>query len=318
MKHTELDLTDKYFPVLDEGFCSLVDHMGSDEAIARSARCSYGKGTKSVSDDRGLIRTLMREKHMSPFEMGEIVFHIGMPIFCSRQMVRHRTHSMNEVSARYSVIQTVFYTPDEERHKLQSTSSKQGSHQNNISEAAYDQIRWVRDEGRAVAKELYENCLDAGLTREIARIDLPLSTYTYFYWKMDVRNLLGLLEQRLDSHAQEEIREYAKVMAGIVKELFPLTWEAFEDYRLNSMTFSIAEREALCILVGEHKCSEKEILDVCLRLNMSKRESEQFMWKYYDIFDGEQWVKRGEYLKPDYELDIENAKDFSHYESRVK
>jgi thymidylate synthase (FAD) len=243
-----IEFKNKYFPVLDHGFCAMVDYMGDDQAIVRAARCSYGAGTKSVSDDRGLIRTLMREVHTSPFEMCEVVLHVGLPIFVARQWIRHRTASLNEYSGRYSVMPSLYYTPNDNRHQVQHAQNKQGSGPVCIDADTQVTLSEQRDALRADATNHYHQCLEANLARELSRIDLPLSTYTYWYWKIDLKNLLHFLRLRLDQHAQWEIQQYAKVIAGLVSKWVPLTWEAFVDYQLCSATFSRQELEILKIL----------------------------------------------------------------------
>jgi len=278
-------LKDKYFPVLDNGFCAVVDWMGNDAAIARAARCSYGQGTKKVSDDRGLIRTLMRDMHTSPFEMCEVVLHVGLPIFVARQWVRHRTASLNEYSGRYSVMPQIFYTPDKNRHQTQDQSNKQGSTDQLVSK--YDQSRIDSGRGRArnTSVDLYQTCLRADLSRELARIDLPLSTYTYWYWKIDLKNLLHFLRLRLDTHAQWEIREYAKVIAGMVQHWLPITWEAFDDYVLNGTSFSRQEQIVLLDVLrmvdfNLSDRTDRELIEMnCRDLGMSVRETKAFFSK---------------------------------------
>lgn len=316
MTNTIQHLEGKYFPVLDHGFCAVVDSMGNDKAIARAARCSYGKGTKTISDDRGLIRTLMRNSHSSPLEMCELVLHIGMPLFVSRQFVRHRTCSMNEMSARYSVVPMKFYTPERSRVKTQSQINKQGSNDQLICNKDYNSIDVDRDIAREAAVELYENSLSADMTRELARIDLPLSTYTYMYWKMDLKNLLHFLRLRLDTHAQWEIQEYARVIAGIVKEWLPITWEAFDDYILSGVSFSNQEQAVLLGLINydpyqnfsldDRQCHD-EIIQECQDLGMSLRETTGFLTKLECM---------GKQFTDNIQLDLSTAKTAEHYSDR--
>lgn len=240
---TRDDLLFKYgvpSKVLDHGFVRLVDLMGDDASIVRAARVSYSKGTRKLREDRGLLRYLISHKHTSPLEMVEMVVHVKLPIFVERQWVRHRTASMNEVSGRYSELPEEFYIPEAEQVCKQSTANKQG--RSEVVEAPI--AKGFRVEGERHNHEsfsLYQKSLEAGIARETARIHLPLSTYTEKYWKIDGNNLLHFLNLRLDEDAQWEIRQYADVLACIVREWLPLTWEAFEDYTLKACTFSRME-----------------------------------------------------------------------------
>jgi thymidylate synthase (FAD) len=237
-----------YFPVLDHGFVSLVDYMGSDEDVERAARVSYGYGTRKRSATRGLVRYLRRHRHTTPSEMVEFKFHCAMPMFIARQWIRHRTASVNEYSGRYSLMPLLFYRPDAPQFALQSDANRQGR-----SDAAAVDVweeavrRW--DHLRREASETYEWLLEEDLARELARIDLPLSTYTQWYWKIDLHNLLHFLSLRADPHAQWEIREYARVMAGMVKRVAPLSFEAWLDYDLGGSPMSRAELTALSRLL---------------------------------------------------------------------
>ena len=237
-------------PVLDHGFIRVVDYMGDDGAIVQAARVSYGRGTRRVSDDRGLIRYLMRHRHTSPFEMCEIKLHIKLPIFVARQWIRHRTANVNEYSARYSILDREFYIPSIEVIAEQSKSNRQGRGDQIPSEQArqvqallygdahqvYDHYEELLNEGSK--KEPIDEG-KTGLARELARINLSLNYYTQWYWKIDLHNLLHFLSLRADSHAQYEIRVYAEaVLEKIVKPWVPLTYEAFCDYRLNSHMLS--------------------------------------------------------------------------------
>lgn len=309
-------LENQYFPVLDHGFCAVVDHMGDDHSIARAARCSYGEGTKKTSNDRGLIRTLMRDKHTSPFEMCELVLHVGMPIFVARQWVRHRTASLNEYSGRYSVMPMLFYTPTPERHQTQDQSNKQGSSPVTLDLKQQAMVSYGRSETRDSAVRGYQDCLGVDLSRELARIDLPLSTYTYWYWKIDLKNLLGFLSLRLDQHAQWEIQQYAKVIAGIVKEWLPMTWEAFDDYALNGISFSRQEQAILLNIINTVDFSLLDQLDCanievqCKDLNMSVRETDSFFEKVSHLGGG-QFVDT-------VDLDLSTAKTPEFYEQQIK
>ena len=243
-------------PVLDRGFVRVIDYMGDDAAIVQAARVSYGRGTKKVSDDRGLINYLMRMRHTSPFEMCELKVHVKLPIFVARQWIRHRTANVNEYSARYSVLDDEFYVPAPEHLASQSDANRQGRDQ--VLGAA--QADAVRDTIRTTAERAYADYLAllnrdaageaidperAGLARELARIVLPLNTYTEWYWKTDLHNLLHFIALRADPHAQYEIRAYAKVLLDVVRRWVPLSCAAFENYRLNAAELS---GQALAVL----------------------------------------------------------------------
>lgn len=241
----------KRYPVLDKGFVGLVDYMGGDAAIVQAARVSYGKGTKSVSDDSGLIRYLMRHRHTTPFEMVELKFVASMPIYVARQWVRHRTANINEYSARYSEMPEKFDIPELERINPQSTTNKQGR-EGALPDGVTSDFRSSVESVSKMAYAEYQKGLQAGIARETARIVLPLNTYTEWYWKIDLHNLFHFLSLRLDKHAQLEIRQYAEVMAQITKMVVPIAYKAFEDYVLNGTSFSGLEQNALSyILAGK-------------------------------------------------------------------
>jgi len=253
------EILGEYFPVLDHGFVSLVDYMGSDEDIERAARVSYGFGTRKVSHTRGLVRYLRRHRHTTPSEMVEFKFHCAMPMFVARQWIRHRTASVNELSARYSLMPLLFYTPKMEQFALQSRSNKQGREEG-APEEVYQQAveRWERM--RSEAGDAYGWLLEEDVAREIARIDLPVSTYTQWYWKIDLHNLLHFLSLRVDPRAQWEIQQFARVIAGMVKRVAPLSYEAWVDYDLEARPLTRVEREALSRLVegGEDGLTARE------------------------------------------------------------
>ena len=252
------------FGVLNRGFVRLVDSMGSDAAIVQAARVSYGKGTKKTREDRALIRYLMRHRHNSPFEMCELKLHVKLPIFVARQWVRHRTASLNEYSARYSEMSEEFYVPNEPGKALfpeeearlgkQSQENRQGRSEDETftikqDEGSHLPTRRLKDRAHN-AFTFYRELLKQGVTRELARITLPLSTYTEFYWKANLHNMFHFLELRMDSHAQEEIRLYAEtIFEKIVRPLFPQASEAFKDYRLESLDLSRGEAALLRALV---------------------------------------------------------------------
>lgn len=236
------ELINHEIQVLDHGFIRLVDYMGSDSDICTAARVSYAKGTKSVSDDISLIRRLMRDSHTSPFEMAEMVFHVKVPIDTIRQWDRHRTASKNEISARYSEMEMEFERPNQWR--LQSTVNKQGS-EGTLSDSMALSVHDADNHLLKISEETYKSKLQLGIAREQARKMLPLALYTEMIWKCDLHNILHFLELRLDKTAQLEIRQYAEAMAFFVKQLFPYTWEAFEDYVLYAIKLSKHEQIAL-------------------------------------------------------------------------
>jgi thymidylate synthase (FAD) len=240
-------LLDQEIRVLDQGFVRLVDYMGGDERIVASARVSYGKGTKTVREDRALIEYLVRHKHTSPLEQVVLTLHVKLPIFVARQWIRHRTARLNEISGRYSVMKDEFYLPSEETLRTQGTVNKQGRSEESVSPEDAAVIVRSLQEGQAEAYARYQAMLSKDLAREVARIALPLSLYTEWYWQMDLHNLLHFLKLRLDAHAQWEIRQYAQVIARIVKAVAPLAWGAFEKYELSQVTLS---RESLAWLKG--------------------------------------------------------------------
>jgi thymidylate synthase (FAD) len=230
-------------PVLDQGFVRVIDYMGDDGAIVQAARVSYGRGTRRVSDDRGLINYLMRMRHTSPFEMCELKLHVKLPIFVARQWIRHRTASVNEYSARYSVLEDAFYAPAAEHLAVQSSANRQGRGDVlDDAEAAAVQATIAANAAEAYQRYvelLNEDALERpGLARELARMVLPLNAYTQWYWKTDLHNLLHFIALRADPHAQYEIRAYAEVLRDVVRRWVPLTAAAFEDYRLDGAELS--------------------------------------------------------------------------------
>ena len=238
------------FPVLDDGFVALVDCMGDDGSVVQAARVSYGEGTRKVSDDRQLIRYLMRHAHTTPFEMAELKFVVRVPMDCWRQWIRHRTASVNEYSTRYSLaIDSMQGTADDE-WRTQAASNRQGS-AGLVAAAEGQRLTEAERDLQGLARKVYEERLAAGIAREQARKDLPLSTYTEAYWKIDLHNLLHFLALRMDSHAQLEIRRYAETIGReIVAPLFPLVWEAFLDYRVEAMRLTRLDREVIGRLVA--------------------------------------------------------------------
>lgn len=238
-------LLDVEHPVLDHGFVRLVDYLGGDQRIVQSARVSYGDGTKGFRKDEGLIRYLLRNEHTSPFEQVILTFHVKLPIFVARQWVRHRTARLNEISGRYSIISHEYYVPDEAVIARQSRDNKQGREPEPVSpeEAAEVRTRLIRAASDAFAR--YDELLDSGIARELARVGLPLSTYTEWYWQIDLHNLFHFLKLRLDPHAQYEIRAYGEVMFQIARAVAPIACEAFAEYILGSHRFASAELATL-------------------------------------------------------------------------
>ncbi|HOK00269.1 MAG TPA: FAD-dependent thymidylate synthase [Termitinemataceae bacterium] len=234
-------ILDKEFPVLDKGFVRLVDYLGSDERVVQAARVSYGAGTKTYREDAALIDYLLRNEHTSPFEQVVLTFHIKLPIFVARQMVRHRTARLNEISGRYSVMKDDFYVPALEDIALQSTDNKQGRMAEPVDPDTGRFIQEQLEAGQRQAYQQYQNLLEQGLARELARINLPLSLYTEWYWQMDLHNLFHFLKLRLDPHAQKEIRAYAQVMFDIARTVAPRCCESFERHILGGVRFSREE-----------------------------------------------------------------------------
>jgi thymidylate synthase (FAD) len=252
-KSDALDLIlGRTFAVLDDGFVRVIDYMGNDDAIVQAARISYGKGTKRVSEDRGLIRYLMRHRHTTPFEMCEIKLHVRVPMDCWRQWIRHRTANVNEYSTRYSEAIEATQKTNTGEWRLQSQANRQGS--TGFAPASVGEVLTAREtELHELARAVYLERLQHDVAREQARKDLPLSTYTEAYWKVDLHNLLHFLSLRMDAHAQLEIRQFAEVIGNeIVSKWCPLVWEAFRDFRLTSASFSGIEFEILRAVLGNN------------------------------------------------------------------
>jgi len=243
------------FAVLDHGFIRVIDYMGDEAAIVQAARVSYGKGTRIAKEDRGLLRYLMRHRHSTPFEMCEIKLHVKLPIFVARQWIRHRTANVNEYSARYSILAREFYVPDIPDIAKQSTTNKQGR-ADGTDDMRPEAVQEIIREGANRAFDAYDLLVaddepdDIGLARELARIVTPMSTYTEWYWKVDLHNLLHFLSLRADPHAQKEIRVYAELICNLVETWLPNVWEAFVDYRMEACTFSRQEMALINKLVS--------------------------------------------------------------------
>ena len=242
-------LIDQTIPVLDKGFVRLVDYMGGDDRIVQSARVSYGAGTKTYREDRGLIHYLMKNAHSSPFEQVQLTFHAKMPVFVARQWVRHRTARLNEISGRYSVMKDEFFVPAPDAIRFQSKSNKQGRSDEPLPEPESQAILQELQADQAQLYSHYQSMIEKNVAREIARTNLPLSLYTEWYWNIDLHNLFHFLRLRLDPHAQQEIRVYAEAMAACAKAVAPLAYEAFEEHVLGSVTFSRAECIALAAML---------------------------------------------------------------------
>ena len=245
------DILDREFPVLDKGFVRLVDYLGGDERVVQSARVSYGQGTKSYREDAGLIDYLLRNSHTSPFEQVVLTFHVKLPIFVARQWVRHRTARLNEVSGRYSVLKDDFYVPAAGDIAEQSSDNKQGRSAESLESEAAEKIRSAFAEGQKSAYAAYSSLVEEGIARELARINLPLSLYTEWYWQIDLHNLFNFLKLRLDAHAQKEIRLYAKVLFEIAAKVAPRCCESFRRHILNGVQFSGEELAELRKRLGE-------------------------------------------------------------------
>jgi thymidylate synthase (FAD) len=277
-------------PVLDHGFVRLVDYMGDDAAIVQAARVSYGKGTRTARNDRGLIRYLMRHRHSTPFEMCELKLHVKLPIFVARQWIRHRTANVNEYSARYSILDREFYIPAPEQLAAQSTTNRQGRDAVLSPEESAHVLELLRRDA-AQTYETYAYLLNddgdgepadpgrAMLARELARMNLSINYYTQWYWKIDLHNLLHFLSLRMDAHAQYEIRVYGEVIGEMVAAWVPTTWEAFSDFRLGGGFFSreelellsrVVDVEALAALLVDSGLSAREKRELGARLGLEK------------------------------------------------
>ena len=259
--------------VLDHGFVRVIDYMGDDAAICQAARVSYGRGTKSVSNDEGLIRYLMRHWHSTPFEMCEIKLHVKLPVFVARQWIRHRTANVNEYSARYSILDREFYIPARDDLAAQSTTNNQGRGAVLSDEEAARVLRLLHEDAMRCYDHYEEMISDEGqqgLARELARMNLPANIYTQWYWKVDLHNLLHFLRLRADAHAQYEIRVYAEAICAIVADWVPAAYRAFEDYRMGGTTLSATALECVRrMLKGEEVTQENS--------GMSKGEWREFV-----------------------------------------
>ena len=276
-------VVDQFYKILDHGFVRVIDYMGSDSAIVQAARVSYGSGTKTLREDRGLIRYLMKHKHTSPFEMCEIKFHLKMPLFVARQWIRHRTANLNECSARYSVLPKEFYIPEPALVSKQSSDNKQGRGEPLNEMEAQKVIESLVHDSEA-CYNTYQSLINSteegitideskeGIARELGRINLTLNYYTELYWKIDLHNLLHFLNLRMHPHAQYEIRVYADKIFELIKEWCPLTIEAFEEFILNGVNFSVGQiRFIKALIEGKNPLPEE--------VNLSKREHQEVLDK---------------------------------------
>ena len=314
------DIPSDAIKCLDKGFVRLVDSMGGDDAIVQAARVSYGKGTSKVSQDRGLIRYLMRHRHSTPFEIVEFKFHCKMPIFVARQWVRHRTANINEYSLRYSEARDEFYYPDPENIQFQSALNKQGR----MGEVPEDLKQKVKDYFKEISERsfaIYAELNEAGIARELARSVLPVNLYTEWYWKNDLHNLLHFIGLRSDSHAQYEIRVFSDAMAESVKAVAPFAWEAYQDYVVQGMRFSRVEQSLL-----EQTLPERVIDDInedvayqltaTLHSNKPRDEADLYpLYKNQGGSDSEQDFK----LKWDSgEIEIGNVRELREFKLKLE
>lgn len=325
------EILDLYFPVLDHGFIALVDYMGDDQAIVDAATTSYGLGTKRVTEDRGLERYLYRHRHTTPMEMVELKFHCKMPVFVARQWIRHRTANVNEYSGRYSLMPMQFYSPKREQVATQSKANKQGRSDNLLQIDEYGAFMGDLEEMRALAEQNYTKFIkEYDVAREVARLDLPLSLYTEWYWKIDAHNLTHFLGQRCHHHAQWEVRQYANLMAGMLKRCCPNLFEAWVDYHPNigAVTFS---RQEVALLREMIHTMELEVQSDGVREaalwtapervsqgqmqvhGLSKREAQAFL----DIFDPAK-PPPGFGIEAATELDLSTAKPAEYFAEETK
>ena len=279
--HTLEEILFEPIPVLDHGFVRVIDYMGDDAAVVQAARVSYGKGTKKISDDAGLINYLLRHRHTTPFEMCEIKYHVKLPIFVARQWIRHRTANVNEYSARYSVLDREFYVPEEDHLAAQSSSNRQGRGNILLGKEAKRVLDILREDAQMTYDHYIEmlneseegNIIDVskeGLARELARMNLTLSTYTQWYWKTDLHNLLNFLSLRADTHAQYEIRVYADAMMETLRRWCPITFQSFRDHRVDGVTLSGKAIKVVRKLISGVHINQEES-------GMSKREWRELM-----------------------------------------
>ncbi len=314
------DLPKDAIKCLDKGFVRLVDSMGGDDAIVQSARVSYGKGTSKLSQDRGLIRYLMRHRHTTPFEMVEFKFHCKMPIFVARQWVRHRTANINEYSLRYSEARDEFYYPDPDHIEFQSSINKQGR----MGEVDSDLKKKVQNYFKEISErsfEIYSELNEAGVARELARAILPVNLYTEWYWKNDLHNLLHFIGLRSDGHAQYEIRIFSDAMASFVKEVAPFAWEAYQDYVVKGMRFSKIEQSIL-----ERKLPERVIVDIqediayqlTASLHANKPRSEKDLYSLYKEQGGSDSQEDFDLKWASGEIEVGNVRELREFKIKIE
>ena len=305
---------------LDKGFVRLVDSMGGDDAIVQSARVSYGKGTSKVSQDRGLIRYLMRHRHTTPFEMVEFKFHCKMPIFVARQWVRHRTANINEYSLRYSEARDEFYYPDPDNIEFQSSLNKQGR-MGEVDSKLKQKVQRYFKEISERSFEIYSELNEAGVARELARAVLPVNLYTEWYWKNDLHNLLHFIGLRSDGHAQYEIRVFSDAMASFVKEVAPFAWEAYQDYVVKGMRFSKIEQNLL-----ERKLPDRVIDDIqedvayqlTASLHANKPRSDEDLFPLYKDQGGSDSLDDFNLKWSSGEIDTGNVRELREFKSKIE
>ena len=305
---------------LDKGFVRLVDSMGGDDAIVQAARVSYGQGTSKVSQDRGLIRYLMRHRHTTPFEMVEFKFHCKMPIFVARQWVRHRTANINEYSLRYSEARDEFYFPDPEHIQFQSALNKQGR----SGEVPLELKQKVLDYFKEISERsftMYQELNEAGIARELARSLLPVNIYTEWYWKNDLHNLLHFIGLRLDSHAQYEIRVYSDAMAVSVKAVAPFAWEAYQDYVVHGMRFSRIEQNLLEKQLPPRVVDdilEDVAYQITATLHKNKPRAEADLYPLYQEQGGSDSEEDFKLKWDSGEIEIGNVRELREFRSKLK
>ena len=314
------DLPNDAIKCLDKGFVRLVDSMGGDDAIVQSARVSYGKGTSKVSQDRGLIRYLMRHRHTTPFEMVEFKFHCKMPIFVARQWVRHRTANINEYSLRYSEARDDFYFPDPNHIEFQSAVNKQGR-MGKVDEDLKKKVQAYFKEISDRSFEIYCELNEAGVARELARAILPVNLYTEWYWKNDLHNLLHFIGLRSDGHAQYEIRVFSDAMASYVKKVAPFAWEAYQDYVVKGMRFSKIEQSIL-----ERKLPDRVLNDIqedisyqlTASLHANKPRDEKDLYPLYNQQGGTDNIEDFNLKWSSGEIEVGNVRELREFKSKIE
>jgi|TARA_B100001093_G_scaffold1457_1_gene1481 thymidylate synthase (FAD) len=313
------DLPGDAIKCLDKGFVRLVDSMGGDDAIVQSARVSYGKGTSKVSQDRGLIRYLMRHRHSTPFEMVEFKFHCKMPIFVARQWVRHRTANINEYSLRYSEARDEFYYPDPNHIEFQSAVNKQGR-MGEVDEDLKKKVQAYFKEISDRSFEIYCELNEAGVARELARAVLPVNLYTEWYWKNDLHNLLHFIGLRSDGHAQYEIRVFSDAMASYVKKVAPFAWEAYQDYAVKGMRFSKIEQSILQRKLPERVLNDIQD-DISYRLTASlhanKPRDEKDLYPLYNQQGGTDSIEDFNLKWASGEIEVGNVRELREFNSKI-